>query len=309
MVSDAEIVRRLREILNEADLDVTTEKSIRMQLEREYNIDLSERKKFIRQEVQTYLNERPAYDDDAGQEEEEPQHEEPHKPTRKRKAAKLTKDGKEPKKRTGGGLMKVCGLSDELAALLGAREMPRTDVVKGIWNYIREHNLQDPANKRIIRCDGPLGHLLGTEVTDMFQLNKLLTCHIKSLPGPNGEMPQPKKPKAEPGAGGSRGAFAQPLPMSPQLIRFLNCGETELPRSEVVKRVWAYIKEHDLQDPSNKRNILCDPPMKEMFGVDNFVGFLMTKLLSPHFIKATPPSHDQPAEDSPGDSGDGGHAY
>eukprot|EP00475_Leptophrys_vorax_P002301 TRINITY_DN11292_c0_g1_i3.p1 TRINITY_DN11292_c0_g1~~TRINITY_DN11292_c0_g1_i3.p1 ORF type:complete len:260 (-),score=38.67 TRINITY_DN11292_c0_g1_i3:325-1104(-) len=246
MVADKDIVFRLREILNEADLDVTTEKSIRTQLEQEFDIDLSERKKFIRQEVQRYLNERPAYNEEEA-EEEEPEHEPPPKQTRKRKApAKAAKDEKEPKKRGGGGLMKVCALSDELAALLGAREMPRTDVVKGIWAYIREHNLQDPANKRVINCDAALAHLLGTESTDMFQLNKLLTSHIKSLPGPNGEMPQPKKPKGEGGAPGG-GAFSQPLPMSPELRSFLRAKETELPRSEVVKRMWAYIKEHDLQ--------------------------------------------------------------
>ena len=60
-------------------------------------------------------------------------------------------------------------------------------VVKGIWKYIREHNLQDPSNKRLIKCDAALAHLLKTDATDMFQLNKLLTVHIKSLPSEDGE--------------------------------------------------------------------------------------------------------------------------
>lgn len=60
-------------------------------------------------------------------------------------------------------------------------------VVRGIWQYIRDHNLQDPANKRVINCDATLAHLLGATSTDMFQLNKLLTVHIKSLPGEDGK--------------------------------------------------------------------------------------------------------------------------
>lgn len=56
-------------------------------------------------------------------------------------------------------------------------------VVQGIWKYIKEHDLQDPTNKRVINCDAALQTLLGAPSTDMFQLNKLLKPHIHTIPG------------------------------------------------------------------------------------------------------------------------------
>ena len=56
-----------------------------------------------------------------------------------------------------------------------------------------------------------------------------------------------------------------------------------MPRSEVVKALWVYIKKHDLQDPKNKRNIVADENLKKVFdgkGVVNM--FEMTKLVSKH---------------------------
>jgi upstream activation factor subunit UAF30 len=54
-------------------------------------------------------------------------------------------------------------------------------VVKSLWVYIREKNLQDPENRRKIICDDALRGLLGCESTDMFQMNKLLSKHIWPL--------------------------------------------------------------------------------------------------------------------------------
>lgn len=305
MVNDVQLATRLREILDVADLEVTTEKTIRTQLQEEFGIDLSQRKKFIRQEVEAYLTRKQAEggesdEDDA--EDQNPGDAENESSAKKRKAiAKGAKDGKtkdKKERRSGGGLLKVCALSDELAALLGAKELPRTEVVKSMWNYIREKNLQDPSNKRLIICNEDLKKLLKTDSTDMFQLNKLLTVHIKSIPSANGELPPAKRPKTG-GGGGGKGGFSIPLPMSPSLIKFLGSKETSLPRSEVVKRMWAYIKEKGLQDPSNRRNILCDGPLKELLKTDGFNGFGMTKLLSPHFLKK-----NSSIEDDENDGGD-----
>ena len=60
-------------------------------------------------------------------------------------------------------------------------------VVKALWVYIREKNLQDPENRRKIICDDALKVLLGCESTDMFQMNKLLSKHIWPLGGPRGK--------------------------------------------------------------------------------------------------------------------------
>ncbi|GKV21261.1 hypothetical protein SLEP1_g31255 [Rubroshorea leprosula] len=83
--------------------------------------------------------------------------------------------------------------------------------------------------------------------------------------------------------GGS--GFLAPLPLSNALVKFFGTGENALSRGAVVKRMWDYIKQNDLQDPSNKRRILCDDKLKELFDVDSFNGFSVSKLLAAHFIK------------------------
>lgn len=69
--------------------------------------------------------------------------------------------------------------------------------------------------------------------------------------------------------------------ISPELAEVV--GKGPMPRSEVVKELWAYIKKHDLQDPKNKRNINADEKLKKVFGGKGTVSmFEMTKLVSAH---------------------------
>ncbi len=60
-------------------------------------------------------------------------------------------------------------------------------------------------------------------------------------------------------------------------------GKGSMPRSEVVKKLWAYIKKNNLQNPKNKRNILADDKLQKVFGGKKEVSmFEMTKLVSAH---------------------------
>jgi chromatin remodeling complex protein RSC6 len=59
-------------------------------------------------------------------------------------------------------------------------------------------------------------------------------------------------------------AFMKPMNVSADLAKVVGAGP--MPRSEVVKALWVYIKEHNLQNPSNKRNILADENLKAVFG-------------------------------------------
>ena len=76
-------------------------------------------------------------------------------------------------------------------------------------------------------------------------------------------------------------AFMKPMVISPELAEVV--GQGPMPRSEVVKKLWVYIKKHDLQDPKNKRNINADESLKKVFGGKATVNmFEMTKLVSKH---------------------------
>ena len=76
-------------------------------------------------------------------------------------------------------------------------------------------------------------------------------------------------------------AFMKPMTVSADLAAVV--GKGPMPRSEVVKKLWVYIKKNDLQDPKNKRNIVADADLKKVFGGKAVVNmFEMTKLVSKH---------------------------
>ena len=76
--------------------------------------------------------------------------------------------------------MKPYNLSADLEAVVGKGPMPRGQVVKKIWEYIKKHDLQNPKNKRNILADEKLKVIFGgkKEVT-MFEMTKLVSAHLK----------------------------------------------------------------------------------------------------------------------------------
>ncbi len=75
--------------------------------------------------------------------------------------------------------MKPLNVSSELAAVVGAGPMPRSEVVKALWVYIKKNNLQDPAKKRNIMADENLKKVFGGKaVVDMFEMTKLVSKHL-----------------------------------------------------------------------------------------------------------------------------------
>jgi chromatin remodeling complex protein RSC6 len=76
-------------------------------------------------------------------------------------------------------LMKPLNLSPELAAVVGDGPLPRGQVVKKLWEYIKANDLQDPANKRNINADEKLKKLFGGKATvNMFEMTKLVSAHL-----------------------------------------------------------------------------------------------------------------------------------
>lgn len=76
--------------------------------------------------------------------------------------------------------MKAVTPSDTLAKVVGAEPMPRTEVTKKLWDYIKANKLQDSANKRMINADSVLEAVFGGKrQVSMFEMTKLVSVHLK----------------------------------------------------------------------------------------------------------------------------------
>ncbi|KAG2482997.1 hypothetical protein HYH03_018122 [Edaphochlamys debaryana] len=278
-VTDQQVITRLRELLGESDLATTTEKMLRKKLEEEFKVDLTEKKPLIRKEVEAYLVEHGGGDEEEEDEEEE--------------------DDNAPGRGSGLG----CLLSEPLQAFLGVETMPRTQVVKKLWEYIKANNLQDPKDKRKILLDDKLKTIF-TAPLNMFSMNSQLSKHCKtndaderpaskskagdkrssSAADKGGSKAKKAKTGDDDGGEKKKNNFNKPVRLSKELSEWT--GKEEMGRSELTSFFWTYVKENNLQDPSNKQYILCDAKLKKLTGEDRIQGFGIQKFLSPHIIKS-----------------------
>lgn len=82
----------------------------------------------------------------------------------------------------GGAFMKPMQPDEALAAVVGTDPIPRTEVTKRIWDYIRSNNLQDPKDKRTIKADAKLKRVFnGKDSVSMFEMTKLVNEHLKNV--------------------------------------------------------------------------------------------------------------------------------
>ena len=82
-------------------------------------------------------------------------------------------------KKANSAFMKPMTISAELAAVVGKGPMPRSEVVKALWAYIKKNDLQDPKNKRNINADAALTTVFGgKKVVNMFEMTKLVSKHL-----------------------------------------------------------------------------------------------------------------------------------
>ncbi|MFM6929516.1 MAG: SWIB/MDM2 domain-containing protein [Bdellovibrio sp.] len=93
-----------------------------------------------------------------------------------KKAAPKAKSARKPN----AAFMKALTPSAALAAVVGASPLPRTEVVKKLWAYIKKNNLQDSKNRRNINADAKLKEVFGGKTTvSMFDMTKLVSKHLK----------------------------------------------------------------------------------------------------------------------------------
>ena len=109
-------------------------------------------------------------------------------PTAKKAAKKTAKKGskkaaaKKPaaKRKPNAAFMKAMTPSSSLAAVVGSNPLPRTEVTKKIWDYIKKNKLQDSVNRRLINADDKLRQVFGgKKQVSMFEMTKLVSNHLK----------------------------------------------------------------------------------------------------------------------------------
>jgi upstream activation factor subunit UAF30 len=97
----------------------------------------------------------------------------------KKKAAKKAAK-KTTKRKPSAAFMKPMNPSAALAAVVGSKPLPRTEVTKKLWQYIKKNKLQDTKNRRNIHADAALKPVFGGKgVVNMFEMTKLVNKHLK----------------------------------------------------------------------------------------------------------------------------------
>lgn len=96
-----------------------------------------------------------------------------------KKAAKKAAPKKKSARKPNAAFMAPLTPDSTLAEVVGSKPMPRTEVVKKIWDYIKKNKLQDSKNKRMINADSKLKPLFGKDQISMFELAKVVNSHVK----------------------------------------------------------------------------------------------------------------------------------
>jgi upstream activation factor subunit UAF30 len=96
-----------------------------------------------------------------------------------KKAAKKAAPKKKSARKPNAAFMAPLTPSATLGEVIGSKPMPRTEVVKKIWEYIKKNNLQDKKNRRMINADGKLKPIFGKDQISMFELAKVVNKHVK----------------------------------------------------------------------------------------------------------------------------------
>merc|ERR1712038_97711 len=190
-------------------------------------------------------------------------------------------------------------ISPDMAAFLGkGTHMARTEVVKGLWNYIKANNLQNPEDKREIILDDKMKTLFKVDKFTMFTLNKYVGSHIHPFPAVNlDELSENSKKrkieaarKRQAKIDAKKGNAKKPKRSHPPYrlsdeLRAVT-GKDILPRPHVTKALWIYIKAHNLQSDTDKRVIVCDEKLKPVMGGNDTVTiFTMNKHITPHVLE------------------------
>jgi chromatin remodeling complex protein RSC6 len=99
---------------------------------------------------------------------------------KKKTAAKKTAKKKTSGRKPNAAFMAPVTPSASLSEVVGAKPLPRTELTKKLWAYIKKNNLQDPKNRRMINADDRLRPIFGKSQVNMFDMTKLVNKHVKA---------------------------------------------------------------------------------------------------------------------------------
>lgn len=249
--TDKELRAKIRKLVPKVDLQKTGVKSFTKLLSKEFGgIDLTNRAKFIKDALSEAINELESDDDES----ESSSEEEAKKPPKKRQKSSSG----------GAGGTKGLAVKKEISAKLAnflkqGKEMARTEIVKCLWDYIKEHDLQNPENKREIILDDAMREVFGVDRFTMFTMNKYIAAHIHPFKevnltsAPKGSPKKRKRRKSKQDSAGEKKkkrkpkkpGLQPPYKLSPEMASVV--GKDILPRPQVVTALWNYIKSNNLQ--------------------------------------------------------------
>jgi len=277
--SDETIRNEMESLMKTVDLEQMSTKQFIANLSQELGgVDLSSRKKFIKRTITEIIDNMQDSDDEEDDSEDESSEEEV-----------------QPKK---GGLNAVKEISDELMNFLGCEKMmARTAVVKKMWEYIKENDLQNPNDRREILLDERMKAVFEVDSFTMFTMNKYIGAHIhpykpvdlttssSSTTAGKRSRKDPSENKKKTGSQAQKKTGVQsPWRLSDAMQDVV--GRPALPRPQVTQALWQYIRANDLQNPHDKREIICDEKLKAVMGGQKKVTmFSMNKYITPHMLE------------------------
>ncbi|KAF7991411.1 hypothetical protein HCN44_002973 [Aphidius gifuensis] len=262
-ISKDELRKEITAILKDADLTTMSAKKVRQNIEEKLDIDLSSRKKEVDDLVMDHLQEKQddggkkkkkaaSEESEEGEEEEEEEDEaSEEEEEEEKKPAKRGPPKKTPSKRKKGSSDDDESGSDDDASdeEYSPKKVAKVTPKKG-----------KPAAKK------GKGKGKGSDSDS------------------DEDWGKSKKPAAgaKKGPGKGKGGYTRAIPLSPELAAIV--GAEAMARGEVVKKVWAIIRERNLYDPKNKQYAICDDELMKVIGVKRFRTFGMMKYLKSHFV-------------------------
>lgn len=263
-ISKAELKKEIQDILKDADLDNTSAKKVRLQLQEKLDVDLTERKKEVDQLVMEVIDEQTHDDGEEEEDEDEEEEEEDSPPPKKKSTSK-------PRKRAASDSGSDYESEEEAPSDGGGSDYEPDEPVK-----IKKGRKSGGSKKAKYGSDDESsGEEWGGSKKSSAKKSK--TKKKKSQDSDDSDYEKPKKKKSTPGG---KNGYTAPVKLSPDLADIV--GGDEMPRHEVVKRMWVYIKENNLQDPKNKQMIKCDDKLSKVIPTKKFRGFGMAKFLKDH---------------------------